>query len=109
MPSPASSTVPVSLTDTFWSNPSISRRMIWLISSARSSMAAFSFDARSVVVFRKGRRRGSTRLVQQAPPHLFQLSADAAVEHQVTHPGHQAPDERRIHTGHNYHLAAGPG
>jgi hypothetical protein len=38
MPSPASSTVPVSVMATLWSKPSISLRMIWLISSARICM-----------------------------------------------------------------------
>jgi hypothetical protein len=41
MPSPASSTVPVSMTETFWSKLSISLRMIWLISSARICMLSF--------------------------------------------------------------------
>src|SRR5438105_4367101 len=94
MPSPASSTVPVSTTDTFCSNPSICWRMIWLISSARISMTP-------VLLIRPA------GLVQQFIAHLFQARAHAAVEHQVPHPRHHAADQVGLDGRLHDHLAAG--
>src|SRR6185369_12177427 len=99
MPSPASSTVPVSMTETFWSKLSISLRMIWLISSARICMVSFL----SLLL---GLLLGC--LVDELLPQVGQLGADAAVQHQVTHLGDDPPDERGVDRDLHDHLLAGP-
>src|SRR4051812_46444340 len=83
MPSPASSTVPVSMTETFWSKPSISLRMIWLISSARICMTSF-FPVPCLP------------LVEQPLAQVGELRAHAAVQHQVADTRDQPADQRRI-------------
>src|SRR6185436_16263146 len=90
MPSPASSTVPVSVTVTFLSKPSISFRMIWLISSARICMACLPFSS----------------LVDEPRTQVFQLGADAAVQHQVTDARDQAADQLGVDLGVDDHLLA---
>src|SRR5580765_7709581 len=93
MPSPASSTVPVSVTVTFLSKPSISLRMIWLISSARICMAFLS------VLF-------SLSLVEEPRAQVVELRADAAVQHQVTDARDDAADQVAVDLGGDDHLLA---
>src|SRR6185436_20355799 len=90
MPSPASSTVPVSVTATFLSKPSISFRMIWLISSARICMACLPFSS----------------LVEESVAQVVQLRANAAVQHQVADAGDQAADQLGVDLGSDDHLLA---
>src|SRR5437763_16895302 len=96
MPSPASRTVPVSWTETFWSKLWISLRMIWLISSARICMA---------LVF----QCGSTWIdesVEELAAQVGQLGPDAAVQHQVAHLRDDTADQRRIDGGFDDDLLA---
>src|SRR5499427_4829064 len=93
MPSPASSTVPVSVTATFLSKPSISLRMIWLISSARICMGFLPFCSLS--------------LVEEPRAQVFELGADAAVQHQITDARDDASDQVAVDTGRDDHLLAG--
>src|SRR3982750_1970949 len=95
MPSPASSTVPVSLTATFLSKPSISFRMIWLISSARICMAVFFRSLSGVSVDQSGAQVG-------------ELRTHAAVKHQVTDAGDHTSDELGVDRRMNDDLLARP-
>src|SRR6185369_15108258 len=95
MPSPASSTVPVSMTATFWSKPSISLRMIWLISSARICIGSSAFSLR----FGFGSVRRRCCLIQELFAQAGELRADAAVQHQIDDARDQAADQARVDLG----------
>src|SRR5579884_1979723 len=88
MPSPACSTVPVSITATFWSYCSICLRMISLISSARMSI--------------------SSLLRQKLLPRQLELRADASVVENVSHLRHQPANQRRVLAALENHLLAQP-
>src|SRR4051812_8529772 len=92
MPSPASSTDPVSMMATFWSKPSISRRMIWLISSARICILVLVLLSLSV---------------EETAAELVEARAQAPVEHQAAHARHHPTDQGGIDLGLHQHLLAG--
>src|SRR5215471_7939303 len=77
MPSPTVSTVPVSMTETFWSYSSICLRMICEISSALMSICPRLFR-------------------EQLLAHLRELGSHAAVVDQVPELGDDAAQDRRI-------------
>src|SRR5689334_17957945 len=79
MPSPTVSTVPVSITDTFWSYSSICLRMICEISSALISIGPFLFS-----------------VGEQLLAEVVELGADAAVVHDVAHLGDDPAEQRRV-------------
>src|SRR5450432_1874790 len=47
-------------------------------------------------------------LVEELAPQIVELAADAAVEHQVADPRHDAADEIGVDGGFQDHLLAGP-